>query len=116
VQGRLEIDKENHLQMEMSLFMALVATELTTKSAPKASRELDTCSVPTLLANEYPAERAALPPKARLVPDACAALGGISRATLYKLATQGKIRFIKIGGRTLVPESEIDRLAREGTA
>jgi excisionase family DNA binding protein len=52
-------------------------------------------------------------PKARVVNDACRALG-ISRATLYKLAAQGKIRFIKIGGRTLVPESEIDRLAAEG--
>jgi excisionase family DNA binding protein len=70
-----------------------------------------------LVANELPAEsrrseRAA--PKARLVPDACTALGGISRATIYKLNAQGKIRFIKIGGRTLVPESEIDRPASEG--
>jgi excisionase family DNA binding protein len=56
---------------------------------------------------------APLPPKARRVLDACSALG-ISRATIYKLAAQGKIRLVKIGGRTVVPESEIDRLASEG--
>jgi excisionase family DNA binding protein len=80
---------------------------------------LDTsCSAPALAANEVPAEshrleRAALPRKARRVLDACWALG-ISRATLYKLAAQGKIRLVKIGGRTVVPESEIDRIASEG--
>jgi excisionase family DNA binding protein len=58
---------------------------------------------------------AALPPKARRVLDACSALG-ISRAKLYKLAAQGKIRLVKIGGRTVVPEVEIDRLASEGAA
>jgi excisionase family DNA binding protein len=40
---------------------------------------------------------------------------GISRTTIYNLAATGKIRLIKIGGRTLVPESEIDRLV-EGAA
>jgi excisionase family DNA binding protein len=60
-------------------------------------------------------EYARLKPKARRALEACAVLG-ISRATLYKLAAQGKIRLVKIAGRTLVPESEIDRLASEGTA
>jgi predicted DNA-binding transcriptional regulator AlpA len=54
-------------------------------------------------------------PKARRVPDACRALG-ISRATLYKLASQSKVRLVRIAGRTVVPEAEIDRLASEGTA
>jgi excisionase family DNA binding protein len=93
---------------------------------------LDTCSATALVANEVPAESrrperghlslgisratlAALTIKARRVNDACQALG-ISRATLYKLASQGKIKLIKIAGRTLVPESEIDRLASEGAA
>jgi len=90
---------------------------------------LNTCSAPALIANEVTAEsrrpepaplsfgisRATLTIKARRVNDACLALG-ISRATLYKLAAQGKIKLIKIGGRTLVPESEIDRLASEGAA
>ena len=60
-------------------------------------------------------EYARLKPKARRALEACAVLG-ISRATLYKLAAQEKIRLVKIAGRTLVPESEIDRLASEGTA
>jgi excisionase family DNA binding protein len=92
----------------------------------------DTCSVPALVANKVTAEScrpepaplslgisratlAALTIKARRVNDACSALG-ISRATLYKLAAQGKIRLVKIGGRTVVPESEIDRIASEGAA
>lgn len=54
-------------------------------------------------------------PKARRVPEACRAVG-ISKAMLYKLAVQGKVRLVHIGGRTVVPEAEIDRLATEGTA
>ncbi len=54
-------------------------------------------------------------PKARRVLDACRAVG-ISRSTLYRLAAEGKIKLIRIGGRTLVPEAELDRLANEGTA
>jgi excisionase family DNA binding protein len=54
-------------------------------------------------------------PKARRIPDACHVLG-ISRATIYKLASQGKVRLVRIGGRTVVPETEIDRLASEGAA
>jgi excisionase family DNA binding protein len=49
-------------------------------------------------------------PKARRVPDACAALG-IGKSTLYKLASEGKLHLVRIAGRTVVPESEIDRLA-----
>ena len=47
---------------------------------------------------------------ARRIPDACAALG-IGKSTLYKLASEGRVRLIRIAGRTLVPESEIVRLA-----
>jgi excisionase family DNA binding protein len=54
-------------------------------------------------------------PRARSVNDTCAALG-IGRALFYKLRAQGKIKTIKIGGRTLVPESEIDRIATEGAS
>jgi excisionase family DNA binding protein len=52
-------------------------------------------------------------PKARRVNDACAALG-IGRTTIYKLRADGKIKFVKVFGRTLVPEGEIDRLSNEG--
>ena len=79
---------------------------------------LDTCSALALeVAAELQrrSEYARLKPKARRALEARAVLG-ISRATLYKLAAQEKIRLVKIAGRTLVPESEIDRLASEGTA
>lgn len=52
-------------------------------------------------------------PMARRITDACAALS-ISRSHLYDLAAQGKVQLIKIGGRTLVPEAEIRRIASEG--
>ena len=52
-------------------------------------------------------------PKARRIPDACRTMG-ISRSHLYALATKGYIRLVRIGGRTVVPESEIDRILTEG--
>jgi excisionase family DNA binding protein len=52
-------------------------------------------------------------PKARRVLDACRAIG-ISKSTLYRLAGQGKVRLVRIGGRTVVPEAEIDALVNEG--
>jgi hypothetical protein len=39
---------------------------------------------------------------------------GVSRTTIYKLAGQGKVRLIKILGRTLLPDSEIVRIAEGG--
>jgi excisionase family DNA binding protein len=51
--------------------------------------------------------------KARRVRDACRALG-ISKSTLYKLASQGRVRLVRIAGRTVVPETEMNRLASEG--
>jgi excisionase family DNA binding protein len=59
-----------------------------------------------------PADRPASEKRARRVNDACAALG-ISRSHLYGLAARGEIRLVRIGHRTLVPESEIDRLLGE---
>jgi excisionase family DNA binding protein len=37
---------------------------------------------------------------------------GVSRSTIYKLAAAGKLRLIKVGGRTLIPDAEIARLVR----
>ncbi len=54
----------------------------------------------------------AFKPRARRINDACAALG-VSRSHLYNLAGEGKIRLVRIGNRTVVPESEIDRLLGE---
>jgi predicted site-specific integrase-resolvase len=49
------------------------------------------------------------------VNDACHALG-IKRTSLYELAKTGKLKLIKIAGRTLVPRSEIERLTRVDSA
>lgn len=54
----------------------------------------------------------ALKPRARRINDACAALG-VSRSHLYNLAGEGKLRLVRIGNRTVVPETEIDRLLGE---
>jgi|HigsolmetaAR202D_1030399.scaffolds.fasta_scaffold09238_3 excisionase family DNA binding protein len=45
------------------------------------------------------------------ISEACNALG-IGRTSLYKLVHQGKLRLIKIAGRSLVPRSELERLTR----
>lgn len=47
------------------------------------------------------------------IPDAVKA-SGLSRSTLYELAAAGKLKLSRIGGRTLVPRAEIERLIAEG--
>ena len=37
----------------------------------------------------------------------------VSRTTLYRMAWRGMIRFVKLGGRTIIPMSEIRRLLGE---
>lgn len=39
---------------------------------------------------------------------------GIGRSTAYKLAKQGRLRFIKIGNRTLILHDDAEALLREG--
>lgn len=34
----------------------------------------------------------------------------LGKSTVYRLAKAGKVRFVKIGGRTLVPVAELDRI------
>jgi len=50
-----------------------------------------------------------------LVPlnDACAMLG-LCRQTLYRMEKDKEIRFTRIRGRTLVPVSELERVAEPG--
>jgi excisionase family DNA binding protein len=43
------------------------------------------------------------------VDEACYATG-VRRTKLYDLIKQGRIRSVKIGARTIIPKSEIDRL------
>jgi excisionase family DNA binding protein len=52
-------------------------------------------------------------PDAWRVNDALRQLS-VSRATLYKMANNGELRLARIGGRTLVPDSEIVRLLGGG--
>ena len=52
-------------------------------------------------------------PLAYRVSDFCPRLG-ISKATFWKNVKAGKIRVIRIGGRTLVPHAEAVRLSTEG--
>lgn len=54
-------------------------------------------------------------PKAYRLPDACRALG-IGKSTLYRLAKANKVRVVKIGGRSVLPADELERLATLGTA
>lgn len=37
----------------------------------------------------------------------------VSRTTIYRMAWRGMIRLVKLGGRTLVPMSEVRRLLGE---
>lgn len=46
------------------------------------------------------------------IPEALKALR-IGKSHFFNLAAQGRIRTLRLGGRTLVPEREIDRLIRE---
>ena len=48
-------------------------------------------------------------PLALRINDTCSAIG-IGRTNLYAMIAAGKIKAIKIAGRTLIPRSEIDRL------
>ena len=49
---------------------------------------------------------------ASTIPDTCSRLG-IGRTLVYDLLKQGKLRSIKLGSRTLIPESELKRLIAE---
>ena len=39
-------------------------------------------------------------------------LGGIGRSTLYKLVKGGRIKFVKLGSRSLLNRDDLNRLAR----
>jgi excisionase family DNA binding protein len=42
-------------------------------------------------------------------------MGGISRSHFYQLVARKEIRVVKLGHRTLVPASEVERLLASGT-
>ena len=49
------------------------------------------------------------------IDDACDMLG-IGRSSIYQLISAKKLRAIKIAGRTLIPLTELERLADEAKA
>lgn len=59
-------------------------------------------------------ESATSAPQREIYPidEACTKLGNVSRASIYRWAAQGKIRLVKIGGRTFISGAEIARLSR----
>ena len=54
-------------------------------------------------------------PLANTINSACHRLG-IGRTLMYALLKKGKIRAIRLGARTLIPESELQRLISEQLA
>ena len=47
-------------------------------------------------------------PLAHQIPEACNRIG-IARTSIYALIKSGEIKSIKIGARTLIPETELQR-------
>ena len=47
------------------------------------------------------------------VDEAAAKLGGLSRYTIHAWLSQGKLRRTKVGSRTMIQESELERFVRE---
>jgi excisionase family DNA binding protein len=46
------------------------------------------------------------------VAEACDYMGGIHRATLYRLVKRGKLKLVKVSGSTRFRRSELDRYIR----
>lgn len=58
-------------------------------------------------------QQATTAPVANTIEVACERLG-ISRSGLYNLISIGQIKAIKIGGRRLIPESELQGIVARG--
>lgn len=50
------------------------------------------------------------------VEQAALRLGGLSKWTIYSWLSQGKLRRTKVGGRTMIRESELARVVRDEAA
>jgi excisionase family DNA binding protein len=48
------------------------------------------------------------------VPEAAKRLGGISKWTVHAWLSQGKLQRTKVGGRTMIRESELQKVIEEG--
>jgi excisionase family DNA binding protein len=49
------------------------------------------------------------------VQEAARRLGGISKWTLYAWLSQGRLQRTKVGGRTMVAESELQKVIQHGS-
>jgi excisionase family DNA binding protein len=47
------------------------------------------------------------------VPEVAKRLGGISKWTVYAWLSQGKLQRTKVGGRTMIRESELSRVIED---
>jgi excisionase family DNA binding protein len=52
-------------------------------------------------------------PLALRVKDFCSRIG-ISASTFWKYVAAGKIKVFRLGGRTLIPFEEVERIKKEG--
>ena len=48
------------------------------------------------------------------IEEAAATLGGISKWTVHAWLSQGRLRRTKVGGRTMIRESELQKVIEEG--
>ena len=48
------------------------------------------------------------------VEQATSRLGGLSKWTIYAWLSQGKLRRTKVGGRTMIRESELSKVIEDG--
>jgi excisionase family DNA binding protein len=46
-------------------------------------------------------------PRLISIPEACEILGGICRATLYRLVKSEKLKLVKVGSRSFVPDTSL---------
>ena len=47
------------------------------------------------------------------IDEAAAKLGGLSKYTIHAWLSQGKLRRTKVGSRTMIQETELERFVRE---
>ena len=48
------------------------------------------------------------------VAEAARRLGGISKWTIHAWLSQGKLQRTKVGGRTMIRESELEKVVKDG--
>lgn len=74
---------------------------------------MEAASHPQTAGRESVAGRSA---KLHSVPDALRLLGSMGRTWFYAEVAAGRIRVVKLGKRTLVPDSEIQRIIEDAEA